>query len=114
MVSAFTATATAAVQEDIVTQLGLQDPVTVVTGFDRPNLFFDVLRPEKKGPVLLDLVEKRRGQSGIVYCATRAGVEKVCALLCRQGIPATPVPRRPAPRTSAGKTRRTSSLTASR
>ena len=89
VVSAFTATATAAVQEDIVTQLGLRDPVTVVTGFDRPNLFFDVLRPEKKGPVLLDLVEKRRGQSGIVYCATRAGVEKVCALLCRQGIPAT-------------------------
>ena len=45
VVSAFTATATAEVQEDILTQLGLQDPVKVVTGFDRPNLFFDVRRP---------------------------------------------------------------------
>ena len=45
VVSAFTATATAEVQEDILTQLGLQDPVKVVTGFDRPNLFFDVSRP---------------------------------------------------------------------
>ena len=89
VVSAFTATATAEVQEDILTQLGLQDPVKVVTGFDRPNLFFDVRRPEKKQPLLLSLVEARREKSGIVYCATRAGVEKVCDLLCQQGIPAT-------------------------
>ena len=76
-------------QEDILTQLGLQDPVKVVTGFDRPNLFFDVRRPEKKQPLLLSLVEARREKSGIVYCATRAGVEKVCDLLCQQGIPPT-------------------------
>ena len=76
--AAFTATATGQVREDIVRLLGLRDPVTVVTGFDRPNLFFQVLRPEHKLVALKDLLARRRGKSGIVYCATRAGVERVC------------------------------------
>ena len=88
-VAAFTATATAQVRADIVRLLQLRDPVEVVTGFDRPNLYFDVLRPKNKKSTLLALVEQRRGKSGIVYCATRAGVEKVCAALCAAGIPAT-------------------------
>ena len=89
VLSAFTATATAEVQADILTQLELRDPVKVVTGFDRPNLYFAVQQPKRKQPVLTALVEARRDRSGIVYCATRSGVEKICDLLCQRGIPAT-------------------------
>ena len=89
VLSAFTATATAEVQADILTQLELRDPVKVVTGFNRPNLYFAVHQPKRKQPVLTALVEARRDRSGIVYCATRSGVEKICDLLCQRGIPAT-------------------------
>ena len=89
VMAAFTATATAKVQEDIVEQLSLRDPVRVVTGFDRPNLFFDVRRPKNKLTSLMGLLSERRGKSGIVYCATRAGVERVCQSLLDFGIPAT-------------------------
>ena len=88
VVAAFTATATAQVQEDIVRRLALEDPVRTVTGFDRPNLFFDVQKPRRKDSALLSLLAQRRGRSGIVYCATRSGVEKVWAALNGQGIPA--------------------------
>ena len=89
VLAAFTATATAKVQEDIVGQLSLQDPVRVVTGFDRPNLFFDVRRPKNKLTSLMALLSERRGRSGIVYCATRSSVERVCQGLLDFGIPAT-------------------------
>ncbi|MFR7445774.1 MAG: DNA helicase RecQ [Evtepia gabavorous] len=89
VLSAFTATATAEVQADILAQLELRDPVKVVTGFDRPTLYFAVQQPKRKQPVLTALVEARRDRSGIVYCATRSGVEKICDLLCQRGIPAT-------------------------
>ena len=89
VVAAFTATATAEVRRDIVALLGLRDPAVTVTGFDRPNLFFDVTKTKEKLPALLDLLAERQGKSGIVYCATRANVEKVCAELNAQGIPAT-------------------------
>ena len=87
-VTALTATATAEVQSDIVRLLRLQDPKTVVTGFDRPNLFFDVRRPKNKSAALLELIRERRGKTGIVYCATRANAEKVCRQLCEDGIAA--------------------------
>ena len=77
-VAAFTATATARVREDIAQLLGLRDPVNVVTGFDRENLFFEVRRPKKKLAAVSALVQERRGKSGIIYCATRAKVEQVC------------------------------------
>ena len=90
VVAAFTATATARVQEDIALRLGLRDPVRVVTGFDRPNLFFDVQRPgRRKLQALLALLEGRRGKSGIIYCATRSKVERVCEALEAQGFSAT-------------------------
>lgn len=89
ILAAFTATATAQVQKDIAQCLALREPVQVVTGFDRPNLFFDVQRPKQKLPAVLELVKERRGRSGIVYCATRSAVEKVCGALCAEGIPAT-------------------------
>ena len=88
-VAAFTATATGEVRRDMTRLLGLQDPLTLVTGFDRPNLYFDVLRPKKKEVTLLALVEERREKSGIIYCSTRNAVEKVCALLQSRGFPAT-------------------------
>ena len=89
VVAAFTATATATVQEDIVQLLALQDPVREVTGFDRPNLFFDVRHPKSRMAALTKLVEERSGRSGIIYCSTRGGVEKVCRALEDRGIPAT-------------------------
>ncbi len=90
VVAAFTATATARVQEDIALRLGLRDPVRVVTGFDRPNLYFDVQRPgRRKLQALLALLEGRRGKSGIIYCATRSKVERVCEALEAQGFSAT-------------------------
>ncbi len=88
VLAAFTATATAQVQEDIVRQLLLREPERVVTGFDRPNLFFDVQRPKNKLAVLAALLEERRAKSGIVYCATRSGVEKVCGELNARGFSA--------------------------
>ena len=89
VLAAFTATATREVRADIVRLLRLREPRTVVTGFDRENLFFDVERPEKKPRRLLELLRERRGRSGIVYCATRANVERVCQTLCDNGFSAT-------------------------
>ena len=89
VVAAFTATATAQVRDDIAQRLELENPLCEVTGFDRPNLFLDVRSPQRKLPALLELVQERCGKSGIIYCATRSGVEKVCAALCQRGIPAT-------------------------
>ena len=89
VVAAYTATATTRVRNDIRASLALRDPVTVVTGFDRPNLRFDVLRPKRKNEALLRLMEAKRGQSGIVYCATRKNVEAICQLLLENGYSAT-------------------------
>lgn len=58
--------------------LALRDPVCEVTGFERPNLFFDVLEPPDKMRKLCELVAQRLGKSGIVYCATRKTCEQVC------------------------------------
>ena len=89
VVAAFTATATETVRRDIVRLLELRDPVQQITGFDRPNLYFDVRRPKNKLDALLSYLKERDGRSGIVYCATRAGVEKTCAALNNAGISAT-------------------------
>ena len=89
VVSAFTATATETVRQDIAQILQLRDPLRVVTGFDRPNLRFEVRRPKQKLPALIDLVQQRRDKAGIVYCATRKAVEEVCENLQLNGIAAT-------------------------
>ncbi|MBR7114163.1 MAG: DNA helicase RecQ [Firmicutes bacterium] len=89
VVSAFTATATAKVREDIIYRLGLQDAKTVITGFDRPNLRFEVMKPAKKPNTLLELVSARRNKCGIIYCATRKKVEDVCFKLQQAGFAAT-------------------------
>lgn len=82
---AFTATATDRVKSDIIEKLGLREPFTLTTGFDRPNLFFAVRAPKDKNAALLRELEKRKGRSGIVYCATRKKVEDVCDLLRSRG-----------------------------
>ena len=90
VLGAFTATATAEVQKDILRILKLKNPVQIVTGFDRPNLYFDVLHPENgKDKELLRLLSARKRKSGIVYCATRKKVESVCELLQSHGYSAT-------------------------
>lgn len=89
VVGAFTATATKQVQEDVERILKLQNPVKTVTGFDRPNLYFEVISPEFKDRELKKLLERRRGKSGIIYCATRKNVELVCEHLQDSGYSAT-------------------------
>ena len=89
VIAAFTATATQKVREDVKRILDLRSPVEVVTGFDRPNLWFEVRHPDMKDGELLRLLEARKRRSGIVYCATRKSVEQVCQLLTDRGYAAT-------------------------
>ena len=89
VVGAFTATATGEVREDIVRLLGLADPVTVVTGFDRPNLYFGVEEPRDKYAAVTRYLAAHTGASGIVYCLTRKTVEEVCEKLRADGYAAT-------------------------
>ena len=89
VVGAFTATATDAVKADIIKLLALRDPVCVTTGFDRPNLFFDVKMPRDKFSWVLDYVRRHGEQAGIVYCATRKAVDQTCQKLVQHGVSAT-------------------------
>ena len=89
VVGAYTATATAQVRRDVERILNLHNPVRRVTGFDRPNLYFQVLHPQSKDEELKRLIAPRNGKSGIVYCATRRKVEYVCRMLQDLGYPAT-------------------------
>ena len=89
VVSAFTATATKEVREDIVDLLQLRDPVISTTGFDRPNLYFAVQSPKDKYAATRKYLELHEGESGVIYCLTRKVVEEVCARLRNDGFPAT-------------------------
>ena len=86
VLAAFTATATARVRDDIVTMLGLRDPATVVTGFDRPNLYFGVeeLADRQKDLRILAYIREHRDESGIIYCSTRKAVDELSDLLARE------------------------------
>jgi ATP-dependent DNA helicase RecQ len=79
--AAFTATATPQVRVDIAEQLALHSPFCITTGFDRPNLYFEVQKPKHKDAALLECLAARPRASGIVYCATRKAVEEVHELL---------------------------------
>ena len=89
VVGAYTATATTQVRQDVEKILKLNQPVRAVTGFDRPNLFFDVIHPELKERELKRLLAERSGKSGIIYCSTRKKVETVCENLQALGYGAT-------------------------
>lgn len=86
VISAFTATATETVREDIICTLGLQTPYFLVTGFDRENLFFQVDKPKNKEQYILDYISEHSGESGIIYCSTRKNVENIYELLSSKGI----------------------------
>jgi ATP-dependent DNA helicase RecQ len=87
--AAFTATATPKVRADIERLLCLKNPLSINTGFDRPNLYFEVQQPREKKAALLECLGKRKESSGIIYCATRKAVEEVHDLLLRHGFSAT-------------------------
>ena len=86
IISAFTATATQNVREDIICSLGLTNPYFLVTGFDRENLFFQVDKPQSKDRFILDYLDRHKGESGIIYCATRKNVDSLYTLLKKRNI----------------------------
>ena len=89
VVSAFTATATAEVRDDIIDILMLQEPEVLTTGFDRTNLYFGVQTPKDRYQALVELLEQHKSESGIVYCLTRKIVEEVCEKLIKEGFSVT-------------------------
>ena len=86
IISAFTATATQNVREDIICSLGLTNPYFLVTGFDRENLFFQVDKPQSKDRFILDYLDRHKGESGIIYCATRKNVDSLYTLLKKRNV----------------------------
>ena len=88
IISAFTATATPEVKTDIINLLGLKQPNVFVTGFDRPNLYFSVLRGEVKDKFVIDYVKKHQDEAGIIYVGTRKDVDALQVLLEIKGVKA--------------------------
>jgi len=89
IISAFTATATKAVMEDVISVLHLNHPKVVATGFDRDNLFYSVKNPSDKMAEVENYVKENSHKSGIIYCATRKLVEEVCQNLQKSGYSVT-------------------------
>lgn len=89
VVSAFTATATKEVRDDVIDILELQNPTVITTGFDRSNLFFGVMAPRDRYAAVRNYLETHPKQSGIIYCLTRKNVEEVCERLIKDGFAAT-------------------------
>ncbi len=89
VVSAFTATATEEVKEDILCILNLVNPTVTVTGFDRENLYYSVENVRNKDNFVIDYIEKHPKESGIIYCATRKNVDKLYETLLKRGVPVT-------------------------
>ena len=86
VISAFTATATKEVREDVICTLGLVQPKITMTGFDRENLYYRVEHVRKKDDFVVDYIEKHPNDSGIIYCATRKNVDNLHELLWRKGV----------------------------
>ena len=86
IVGAFTATATKYVENDIKKLLGLNHANVYVTGFDRPNLSFSVIRTPKRMDYVVHYVRQHANENGIIYCATRKDVDRVYENLTRAGI----------------------------
>lgn len=85
VVSAFTATATKEVRDDIIDILRLREPTVLTTGFDRSNLYFGVASPKDRYGAVKNYLEMHPGSSGIIYCLTRRQVEDVCGRLIKDG-----------------------------
>ena len=88
IVGAFTATATKYVENDIKKLLGLDKANVYVTGFDRPNLSFSVIRTPKRMDYVVHYVRQHANENGIIYCATRKDVDRVYENITRAGIKA--------------------------
>nr|WP_225941970.1 DNA helicase RecQ [Sporosarcina limicola] len=86
VVLALTATATPAVREDICRQLGISEENTVMTGFERANLAFSVVKGQNREKFVKDYVRKNEGEAGIIYAATRKAVDSVYDLLLKSGV----------------------------
>ena len=86
VVLALTATATPAVREDICAQLGITDENTVMTGFERENLAFSVVKGQNREKFVKDYVKKNDGEAGIIYAATRKAVDQVHEMLLKSGV----------------------------
>ena len=89
VVSAFTATATREVRDDIIDIVQLREPVVMSTGFDRSNLYFGVMSGKDRYGAVRNYLETHRDESGIIYCLTRKQVEEVCQKLIRDGFAVT-------------------------
>lgn len=89
VIAAFTATATHEVKDDVIRLLKLQNPNTIVTGFDRKNLYFSVQKGIDKKQFLLKYIEEHQNQVGIVYAATRKEVDKLSKMLYEHKIKVT-------------------------
>jgi ATP-dependent DNA helicase RecQ len=87
---AYTATATARVRRDIVAQLGLRDATELVGSFDRPNLVYRVLARASLKTQILEVLERHRGQAGIIYCSSRKEVDSLAQWLQDTGWRARP------------------------
>ena len=88
---AMTATANNRVQEDILQQLDLgEETARFVASFDRPNLYYEVVPKSGGTDQVLDVIGRHRGESGIIYCQSRARTEAVADFLNRQGLRALP------------------------
>lgn len=86
VITAFTATATQIVKNDIINLLDLKNPFLLTTGFNRKNLYFSVESPNKKLDFILDFLEKHKTQSGIIYCSTRKSVDALHTSLSKKGL----------------------------
>lgn len=89
VVSAFTATATKEVRDDVIDILMLREPDVLTTGFDRPNLYFGVQSPRDKYETMKNYLLQHIGESGVIYCLTRKYVEEVCEKLRMDGFSVT-------------------------
>lgn len=89
VMTAFTATATKMVRDDITELIGLDNPFEVVTGFDRPNLYFEVIKPKNKYVALRRYLDLYSGRSGIVYCASRRNTDELYEKLSDEGYSVT-------------------------
>ncbi len=85
VITAFTATATPSVKDDIINLIGLQNHFELITGFDRENLKFEVIRTNKKFAFLSKYIGENKGKSGVIYCLTRKLTDEVCQKLIKEG-----------------------------
>lgn len=90
VLAAFTATATKAVQDDIISMLGLGECAVVKSSFDRPNLYISkqYVTDKKKNDFIINYLTKNKGKYGIIYCSTRVNVEELYAFLIDNDIKA--------------------------